>query len=174
MSSRTFRTPMILATAVAAPLILSACESSDVAVINAANPGAVKTVRITEVSVVSETPRPNPALQAALKAEIEKAMPQCAKGTADHRMEVTIVDFDKQNTAQTILVGDSIELSGRVRIVDPHTEIAAGEYFVDVGFFWGGLLGAAMMSNPENRLSKDFAQEVCKEVFGVDLKPAKQ
>ncbi|WP_343561965.1 hypothetical protein [Kiloniella sp. b19] len=33
----------------------------------------------------------------------------------------------------------------------------------------GGLIGAAMMSGPEGRLSHDFALSVCDEVFGVVL-----
>jgi len=34
----------------------------------------------------------------------------------------------------------------------------------------GGFLGAAMMSNAERKLSEDFAEKVCSDVFGVEVK----
>jgi len=74
-----------------------------------------------EVAVALDTPRPNPALQAALKAELESTMPRCARGPADHRLEVTVTVFEDQNVAQAVLIGDEIELAGKVRLVDSAT-----------------------------------------------------
>lgn len=152
------------------PLVLSACASSDVTGIGSATQDQIRGIRVSEVNVTLETPKPNPVLQATLKEELEKAMPLCAKGTVDHRMDVAITDFEDQDVGKAIMIGDEIELEGRVTFSDAATGTKTSEFYVENSFFWGGFLGAAMMSDAERKLSKDFAENLCEEVFGVKLK----
>jgi hypothetical protein len=161
------------ATLVLAPFLLSACESSDVAAFSAATPDEIRNIQVAETSVTVETVKPHPKLRLVLQEELEKAVPHCARGRAAHRMDVAIVDFEDQNVAQAVLIGDEIELSARVRFTDLATDRVTGEYFVENSFFWGGLVGAAMMSDAERRLSRDFAENLCEDLFGVEYDAGK-
>jgi hypothetical protein len=166
------RVPFVAALAIA-PFVLSACATSEVSGIKAATGDQIQNIKVAEVSVMLETPKPNPLLQAALKNELEQAMPYCAKGNVDHRMDVTITDFEEQDAAKAIFIGDEIELEGRVGFVDLATNTVTGEYYVENSFAWGGLIGAAMMSDAEKNLSEAFAENMCEELFGVDLEKAR-
>lgn len=153
-----------------APFLLSGCASSDVATFKAATTNDVRNIRVTEVKVTLETPKPNPLLRATLMEELEKALPGCASGLVDHRMDVAVVNFEDQNVAQAVLIGDDIELAARVKFTNLTSNEVTGEYYLENSFFWGGFLGAAMMSNAERSLSRDFTESLCDEVFGVKLK----
>lgn len=153
----------------AALLGLSACASSDVSSIKAASEDEIQGIRVSEVTVTLATPKPNDILQAALKEELESAMPLCATGSVDHRLDVIVTDFESQHVGKAIFLGDEIELEGRAEF----TELAGGQqtgaYFVENSFAWGGFIGAAMMSDAEASLSKGFAEQLCKKVFDKDL-----
>ncbi len=146
---------------------LSACASADVSAIKRVDQSTINSVKVTEVNVTVETPKPHPQLKAALAEELSKSVPACSKGEKPYVMNVAVVDFEEQDVAKSIFLGDEIELSGRVELVDAATGEQIGEYFVDRSFFWGGFVGAAMMSDAERSLSEGFAESVCEEVFGV-------
>jgi hypothetical protein len=148
---------------------LSACASSDVSSINAASQEQLRDIRVAEITVTMATAKPNPNLQAALEEELEKAMPLCATGAVDHRLDVTVTDFEEQDVGKAIFLGDEIELEGRAEFVDQATGLQTGAYYVENSFAWGGFIGAAMMSDAEKSLSEGFAKQLCKEVFGKDL-----
>jgi hypothetical protein len=148
---------------------LSACASSDVSSINAASQDQIQGIRVSAVSVTLDTAKPNPALQAALQEELESAMPLCATGDVDHRLDVVVTDFEEQDVGKAIFLGDEIELEGRAEFVDAATGLQTGAYFVENSFAWGGFIGAAMMSDAEESLSKGFAEQLCKRVFEKDL-----
>lgn len=163
-----FGASVLLATAV------SACASSDVTGVSSATHDQIRNITVSNVSVTMDLPKPNPKLQAALKEELERAMPRCATGQVPHRMHVAITDFEDQDVAKSILIGDEIELAGRVTFIDAAADVTTGEYYVENSFFWGGFLGAAMMSDAERKLSKDFAANLCEELFGVTFKAGEQ
>ncbi|GAB4394653.1 MAG: hypothetical protein Tsb0032_21800 [Kiloniellaceae bacterium] len=150
-------------------LALSACAASDVSSIKAASQDQIHDIRVSEVSVTVETGKPQPELQAALKEELEKAMPLCAKGSVDHRLNVSVTDFEDQDVGKAIFLGDEIELKGRAEFEEVASGEQTGAYFVENSFAWGGFIGAAMMSDAEISLSEGFAENLCKEVFNVDL-----
>lgn len=148
---------------------LSACAAQDVASIKAVSEDQIRTIRVSEIDVAIETPKPHPELQAALKEELEKAMPVCATGAVDHRLLVTITEFEDQDVGKAIFIGDEIELAGRAEFNDAASGAQTAAYFVENSFAWGGFIGAAMMSDAEISLSEGFAENLCEEVFGVDL-----
>ena len=151
----------------AAAFALSACASADVAAIKRMEQDQIQMVKVTEINVTVETPKPHPQLKVFLNEELTKAMPNCATGDVPYVLNVAVVDFEDQDVAKSIFIGDEIELSGRVELLDASTKEKVGEYFVDRSFFWGGFVGAAMMSDAERSLSEGFAESVCEEVFGV-------
>ncbi len=148
-------------------LALASCASSDVAAVKNIPQGSTSDIRVTSVAVKIDTPRPNPQLQAALKSELENRLATCATGKTPHRVSVVINEFETQDVAKSILIGDEIELGGRVYFRNSATGRQAGEYYVKESFFWGGVLGAAMMSNAHRTLSQDFAKTVCKKIIGA-------
>ena len=150
-------------------LMLHACASADVATIDLIARDKLGTIEVTEVNVTMQTPKANALLEATLKQELETALPVCTEGDVPHRMEVTVTDFEEMNTGKAIMIGDEIELEGRVQLFDIATGNETGEYYVERSFFWGGFIGAAMMSDAEQKLSKNFAESVCEEIFGVDI-----
>jgi len=152
-----------------AAIALAACESADVSGIKVASPETIRAVSISNVNVTMQIPKPNPALEAALHEQLNIAMQSCATGTTPHRLDVVVTDFEEQDVAKSIFIGDEIELEGRVTLTDESSGEETGQYYVQRSFFWGGLIGAAMMSDAEVNLSKDFAASVCEDVFGVKL-----
>lgn len=151
-------------------LTASACSSADVSAIKAASQEQVGAVSVSEVEVVVSTPKPNPGLKVVLYDRLRNAMPICAKGNVPHRMIVTVTNFHDQNVAKSILIGDEIELAGRVELIEAASGDSVGEYFVSRSFFWGGFVGAAMMSDAEASLSDRFVESICSDVFQVDYK----
>ena len=152
--------------------MLAACSSADVASIDPASQEQIRSVKVSKVTVALDIPQPNPHLAATLTQHLRDAMPKCATGPVDHLMHVRVTNFKAQNVAKSILIGDDIELAGRVSFATEKEGEKAGEYFVKRNFFWGGIVGAAMMSDAEKQLSEGFAESVCKEVFGVEIKAA--
>ena len=157
-----------------AAVTLAACASADVSPISRASDDEISRIKVTEVEVAVETAKPNPHLEASLRKELQKTLQTCATGDKAHRVDVAVTDFEDQNVAKAIFIGDEIELKGRVRLIDLATGEQTGEYFVARSFFWGGFLGAAMMSGAEESLSEDFADSVCEEVFGFTVEREKK
>ncbi len=153
----------------AALLGLASCASSDVSSIKAASQDEIQSIRVSEVNVTLATPKPNDALEAALREELESAMPLCATGTVEHRLDVIVTDFESQHVGKAIFLGDEIELEGRAEFTELASGQQTGAYFVENSFAWGGFIGAAMMSDAEVSLSKGFAEQLCKKVFEKDL-----
>ncbi|GAB4373151.1 MAG: hypothetical protein Kow00114_34990 [Kiloniellaceae bacterium] len=160
---------LLLLSAAGALLGLSACASADVSSIKAASQDEIQNIRVSAVTVRLETPKPNETLQAALQEELQSAMPLCATGTVDHRLDVVVTDFEDQDVGKAIFLGDEIELAGRAEFSDVASGQQTGAYFVENSFAWGGFIGAAMMSDAEKSLSEGFAKQLCKEVFDKDL-----
>lgn len=152
-----------------AAFVLSACASSDVAPIKSANQSQINDIKVTDVAVSIETPRPQPTLKVALAEELNRTVPSCSKGETSHKLHVAVVDFEDQDVAKTVFLTDEIELSGRVELIDTATGEKTAEYYVDRKFAWGGLVGAALLSEAEKSLSEDFARIVCNDIFGADI-----
>lgn len=157
-----------LATLIGCALV-AGCSGGGVTGIQVASVSQLATVSVSEVEVTMEIPRPNPSLQAALRGQLQATMPKCARGDVPHKMFVAVTDFEDVDVAKAVLIGDEIELEGRVSLFNAETDEKIGEYYVENNFFWGGVVGAAMMSDAEQTLSADFAASVCEKVFGVTL-----
>jgi hypothetical protein len=160
--------PRLLALGFAA-VTLSACASADVSAIKVASQDQIHSIMVSDVDVVIDTPKPYPALKAALASKLTETVPKCATGTTAHSMKVTVREFEEQNVAKAIFIGDEIELGGTVELIDAASGDQTGEYYVKRSFFWGGFIGAAMMSDAEVNLSQKFAESICSDVFGVNI-----
>ena len=128
-------------------------------------------MQISEILVEVDTNRPNQELARELESKLRQATSACATGTVPYRMDVRVLDFEDQNVGQAIMVGDAIELKGRVELTEVATGRSAGDYYIEHSFYWGGLIGAAMLSDAEKSLSREFAVSVCEEVFGQTWDP---
>ena len=146
-------------------MFLTACASSDLVKVQPVSQGQIDSIRVSKIEVVIDTPRPNPQLKHALLRELEGQLATCARGNTPHVARVTINEFEEQNVAKSIFIGDEIELGGKVRFINASSGAQAGEYYVKESFYWGGLVGAAIMSNATKNLSRDFAKSVCNKVL---------
>ena len=145
--------------------VLAACASSDLVKVQPGSRGQIDSISVSQVEVHIQTPRPYPKLRTALLQELQAQLATCARGNTPHVARVTITEFEEQNVAKSILIGDEIELGGKVQFVNAGSGAQAGEYYVKESFYWGGLVGAAIMSNATKNLSRDFAKSVCNKVL---------
>lgn len=145
-------------------IIMLGCAGSSVTPANNVSRASINNVRVTGVSVTLDIAKPNEKLRRELRTELKRAQSKCAKGKVPHRVKVKITEFEAQNVAKTILIGDEIELSGKVSLVRSGGGVT-GTYFVNRSFYWGGVAGAALMANPEKSLSRDFSKSVCSKIF---------
>ncbi len=145
--------------------MLAACASSDLVKVQPVSKGQISSIQVSRVEVVIATPRPQPQLKLDLQRELDAQLAACAKGSTAHIARVTINEFEDQNVAKSILIGDEIELGGRVSFINESTGVQVGEYYLKESFFWSGLAGAAIMSNATQNLSRDFAKSVCNKVL---------
>ena len=163
------RLPRRVALSAVVALTLAACASSDVSKISGASPEEIGEIDVSDIDLAVETANPNQALLTRLGYELRKATDLCATGSRPHGMKVTVTEFEEQDPATAFLIGDSIELAGRVELFDEATGAQTGAYVVTRSFSAMGIHGAIVMSDAEARLSEDFAASVCEEVFGREL-----
>lgn len=149
---------------------LAACSSSQVSRIQAASKEQLDQVAAADVVVSHDRVVRGEELVGPVKGELETALTQCATGEVLHDVQVTLTQFDGANAGQAFLIGDSASMTGNVKIVEKSTGVLVGEYQVEGSLAGGGIIGAAMLSNPIGNLSKRFASAVCEDIFGNPLK----
>lgn len=94
-----------------------------------------------------------------------EALGECATGDTPLNLEVNLHQFERANPAMTWLLADSNNIAGTVRVIDPSSGAAVGEYEISRSFSASGLLGVALMSQAEEQMSKMFGEELCKRAF---------
>lgn len=151
-------------------IALAACSSSEVSRIQAASKQQLDQVSAADVIVEHDRVVRGDELTGPVKGELDNALAQCATGEVLHDVHVTLTQFDGANAGQAFLIGDSASMTGNVKIVEKATGALIGEYQVEGSLAGGGIIGAAMLSNPIGNLSKSFASAVCEDIFGNPLK----
>ena len=150
---------------VAAACLSSACAVSPVKPLSSdLAPGQVKTLHVADVAVEVRSPGAPASLGPTLRNAIRALTSRCATGATPIALRVSIENFKTQEGVATFLVGGQIQLAGPVKLVDSGTGAVRAEYYVDQNKA-GGLIGLAQLSDAENRLSTEFAESICKEIF---------
>ena len=145
--------------------LTAACSSSEVSRIQAASKDQLASIAPQEVTVVHDRVVRGDELTGPIRGELQNALAQCATGTDPHNVEVTLIEYDPANAGQAFLIGDSASVSGRVKFIRPATQEIVAEYQVEGSLAGGGIIGAAVLSNPIGNLAKTFAETVCADIF---------
>jgi hypothetical protein len=143
---------------------LAACHQP-VREIRAFPDGARAQAGIGEINVTTDAPSVTPAIVANLKAALEEISRTCGDGPSKYALDVRLENFKGMNAAAAILVGDSTQLAGFVRLTNTQTRDVVGEYYFDEVRAGGGLIGIAVMSGAATTLPKAFANRVCSDIL---------
>lgn len=120
---------------------------------------------IGPINVETEAATVNATIVANLKAALEHVAQTCGNGPNKYTLDVRLENFKGMNAAAAILIGDSTQLAGFVRLTNPQTREVVGEYYVDEVRAGGGLIGIAVMSGASTTLPKAFANRVCSDIL---------
>lgn len=150
--------------------VTAACSSSEVSRIQAASKEQLASIKANTVTVTHDRVVRGEELVGPVQGELQAALALCTTGAAPTDVEVTLVDYDGANAGQAFLIGDSASMSGRVKFIDSNTKAVVGEYQVEGSLAGGGIIGAAVLSNPIGNLSKSFAEAVCADIFDNPIK----
>lgn len=145
-------------------ITLAACHQP-VREIRAFPDGARAQAGIGEINVTTDAPSVTPAIVANLKAALEEVSRTCGDGPSKYALDVRLENFKGMNAAAAILVGDSTQLAGFVRLTNTQTRDVVGEYYFDEVRAGGGLVGIAVMSGAATTLPKAFANRVCSDIL---------
>ena len=151
---------------IALAVMLAGCTSSSSDAIKPLPSTLAKTGFVTTIDVKSVPANVSPEFKGALAAELEKNLKLCATGTTPLRLEASVAEFKAQNAAATIFIGGTNLIKGSVQLFDPATNQIVGDYDISRSQGGGGLIAAAAMAGPEERMTEAFAQEVCLQAFG--------
>jgi hypothetical protein len=109
----------------------------------------------------------SPQFKDMLTAHLREETSKCARGNQPLKLEVAVSDLTEQNPGMTFLAGNSDKIKGSARLTDPTTNQVVGDYDISHSFGAGGLLGIAILSGAEDKMSDAFAQEVCSRAFAA-------
>ena len=161
MSLRFYRA----AFAAASLCALAACQSGSVEPVTVAEEGWLTDVQVAAIHVEQGNPDvPNEVL-ANLSTHLRAVMDACVTGQRPIDLRVRIDYFEDSNAAAALLIGDSTGIGGTVLIEDPQTGGVKGEYYIDSMRAGGGIIAAAALSDAENGMPLQFAEQLCEEVF---------
>ena len=156
--------------AVAAALLLAACESAGGTSVTTALPTAIASAARIQTVALHGVPAQgvSEGFADTFQAGVQKELDKCAKGDTPLTLDVTLTMFDRANPAMTWLIADANRISGTAHLIDASGAVV-GEYQISRQFAASGLIGVAMMANAEDQMSAAFGAEVCKQAF--DYKP---
>ena len=144
---------------------LAACQSGSVEPVTVAEEGWLTDVQVAAIHVEQGNPDvPNEVL-ANLSTHLRAVMDECVTGQRPIDLRVRIDYFEDSNAAAALLIGDSTGIGGTVLIEDPQTGGVKGEYYIDSMRAGGGIIAAAALSDAENGMPLQFAEQLCEEVF---------
>lgn len=152
-------------------MMLAACHEP-VREIRAFPDGARAQAGIGEINVETNAPSVTPAIVANLKAALDEISRTCGNGPNKYALDVRLGNFKGMNAAAAILVGDSTQLAGFVRLTNTQTRDVVGEYYFDEVRAGGGLIGIAVMSHASTTLPRAFANRVCSDILRRKVPPA--
>ena len=161
MNSKICRTVFALAALGA----LAACQSGSVEPVTVAEQGWINDVRVAAIHVEQGNPDVPPEVLANLSTHLRTVMDECVVGQRPIDLRVRVDYFEDSNVAAAYLIGDTTGMAGTVLIEDPQTGGVKGEYYIDSMKGGFGLIGAIALSDAENDMPLQFAEQLCEEVF---------
>jgi hypothetical protein len=156
--------------AAVAAATLGGCASTTVEPVAAVDEATIKTFKVEDISVTASTDTPDEVTRNVV-AELRRAVDTCAVGPTPIDLNVKLDHYEEANAAAAILIGDQTELSGSVNLLDRGSKKRIGSYYVSAIKSGGGIIAAVAMSGSAEHLPRQFAENVCSDVFLNKLPP---
>ncbi|HEY1506328.1 MAG TPA: hypothetical protein VGF92_18635 [Stellaceae bacterium] len=147
--------------------LVSGCTYSSSEAVKTLPPELAKNAKVVDITVLSVPANVSPQFKDMLTAHLRDETAKCARGAQPLKLEVAVSDFTAQDPGMTFLAGSSDKIKGSARLIDPSTNQVVGDYDISHSFGAGGLLGMALLSAGENKMSDAFAEEVCSRAFAA-------
>jgi hypothetical protein len=168
MTSSNKQRAFVLAALMAGCICLTGCVNP-VKPVQGLPADEVSRTTVTKVAITGGPEVPE-EVKVNLQAALEKHLANCtAGGNLGRALLVRVDNFKKRNAGAVMLLGDSNNLAGQVRFVDPaDPNKMVGEYYIDEVQAGGGLIGLAILENAEKNMPERFAKSVCKRIFNKE------
>lgn len=155
-----------------AAALLAACVTKPIATLQAVDPAIRSSMAIANTAVrydsdVSvEGGLDQSALTQVLAREFAEQVPQLADRTRARNVtiDVEILAYREPNVALAIVLGDTSQIIGNVKVLDAESRAVLGEYYIEVIEGAGGLLGLAAADTTENGLGREFVEQFVKHL----------
>lgn len=151
---------------------LAACVTKPIATLQAVDP-AIRNAMAVETTDVRYDGELNgqggldqARLSEVLASEIAAQVPQLADRAAARkvRVDIEILAYREPNAALAIVLGDTSQIIGTVKVLDFDSNAALGEYYIEVIEGAGGLLGLAAADTTEAGLGREFVEQFVKHL----------
>ncbi len=152
-------------------LVLAAC-ATPVATLQAVDPTirSAMAIESTQVRYDAELSTQEALDQARLSEvlarELSAQVPQIADRTRARNVviDVEILAYREPNVALAVVLGDTSQIIGNVKVLDSESRGLLGEYYIEVIEGAGGLLGLAAADTTENGLGREFVEQFVKHL----------
>jgi hypothetical protein len=147
--------------------LLAGCVHSSSETVRSMPTDLMKNGKVAAITVKDVPANTSPEFRGKMETELRQAMDKCATGTEPLDLEVSVTDFKGNNAAKAIFLGDSNNIKGQARLRRPGSGDVVGDFDISRSVGAGGIGGALIMSNAEEKTASGFATEVCERAFGA-------
>jgi hypothetical protein len=146
--------------------LLAGCVNSSSETVRSMPADLMKNGKIAAITVKDVPSNTSPEFRGTMEGQLREAMNNCATGSEPLDLEVTVTDFKGNNAAKAILIGDSNNIKGQARLRRANGGDVVADYDIARSVGAGGIAGALIMSNAEEKTASGFATEICERAFG--------
>lgn len=155
-----------------AAVLVSACVTKPIATLQAIDPvvrGAMaveNTAVRYDAELFGQGGLDQAQLSEVLAREISARVPQLADSASARkvRVDIEILAYREPNAALAIVLGDTSQIIGNVKVLDFDSGAVLGDYYIEVIEGAGGLIGLAAADTTENGLGREFVEQFVKHL----------
>jgi hypothetical protein len=155
-----------IALTLGAAILLTGCVNSSSEIVRSMPADLMKNGKVAAIAVKDVPANTSAEFRGKMESQLRQAMDNCATGTEALDLEVTVTDFKGNNAAKAILIGDSNNIKGQARLRRANGGDVVGDFDISRSVGAGGIAGALIMSNAEDKTASGFATEICEKAFG--------
>jgi len=144
---------------------LAGCVHSSSETVRAMPADLMKNCKIAAITVKDVPANTSPEFRTKIETELRQTLDKCATGTEPLDLEVTVTDFKGNNAAKAIFLGDSNNIKGQARLRRAGGGDVVADFDISRSVGAGGIAGALVMSNAEEKTASGFATEICERAF---------
>jgi hypothetical protein len=146
--------------------LLAGCVNSSSETVRPMPTDLMRSGKVAAITVKDVPTNASPEFRSTMESQLRQAMDNCATGTEPLDLEVSVSNFKGNNAAKAILIGDSNNIKGQARLRRANGGDVVADYDISRSVGAGGIAGALIMSNAEEKTASGFAIEICQRAFG--------